>query len=355
MAKKSGGRVAPNTYVTIQSFMVNDLDMSSTELIAYAVIYGYCQGRIGRFYGSRSHLSKWMKCKSLTTVSRTLESLVSKGYIIKGEEPMENGETLYYYTVNFDCIPGYSDDRAYDDRELVPPTKNWYPPSEDGFEAVENIVENCSGDLSEPLPKIGTPLPKMGRPLPKTVHNSYIDNNRDIPYPEPDPGRESPDYRDSTMIEKQTNGAANICSNDSAEGDTPSERFERMLSDARGHRYENCLPEEAEEIASQLSKTFADSPRRQNLRHQIEMCGPIVDRLCGSASSILRDVRGGDEIPPKDAVMEAVRGVLRLQGDTVRDSIMSCWLSDNEERIVSAMRRSAEIGVIGGAGGWSKW
>lgn len=345
MAQRKKRDIAPNTYVNIQSFMVNELDLGTTELIIYATIYGFCQNGLGEFTGNRNYLAEWCKAKSLTTVSNALKSLVDKGYIIRIERKLPDGSTRVVYRINFDYVPGSNhggqeENIGYDSCYPHPFFEKHDSADADPRQVPVNVqrVQIMSQKGTIPVP----------------IYN-IEDNNRDIPYPESDPGRESSDYRDSTEIEKQTNGAANICSNDSAEGDTPSERFERMLSDARGHRYENCLPEEAKEIASQLSKTFADSPRRQNLRHQIEMCGPIVDRLCGSASSILRGVRDGDEISPKDAVMEAVRGVLRLQGDAVRDSIMSCWLSDNEERIVSTMWRSAEIGVIGGAGRWSKW
>lgn len=73
-----------NTYVSIQSFMVNDLKLKGNELIVYAVIYGYTQDGEHWFYGTRGHLAEWCGATK-GTVSNCLKSLMDKGYIIRRE------------------------------------------------------------------------------------------------------------------------------------------------------------------------------------------------------------------------------------------------------------------------------
>lgn len=73
-----------NTYVVIQSFMLNELHLKGNELIVYAVIYGYTQDGDHWYYGTRGHLAEWCGA-SKGTVSNCLASLVRKGYIERRE------------------------------------------------------------------------------------------------------------------------------------------------------------------------------------------------------------------------------------------------------------------------------
>ena len=71
-----------NTYITIQSWMITDLDLKGNELIVYATIFGFSQDGESRFKGSRQYLAEW--CNSTTrSVQTALNSLVEKGLIQK--------------------------------------------------------------------------------------------------------------------------------------------------------------------------------------------------------------------------------------------------------------------------------
>ncbi len=71
------------SYVTIQDWML-DLGLTSSELMAYAVICSF--GQDGKwFQGSASYLGWWMGTTRKHTVLDALSSLVKKGLVQKRE------------------------------------------------------------------------------------------------------------------------------------------------------------------------------------------------------------------------------------------------------------------------------
>ena len=76
--------VRSDSYVSIQSFMVNELHLSGNALIIYAVIYGFSQDGDSWFTGSRSYLAAWCQA-SKSTVSRNLDALCANGLIERRE------------------------------------------------------------------------------------------------------------------------------------------------------------------------------------------------------------------------------------------------------------------------------
>lgn len=91
-----------NTYLTIQGWMVNCLQLKGNELIVYAIIYGFSQDGKSVYSGTSNYLSGWTNT-SRECVSRTLKSLVEKGLIIKISKVV-NGVELYDYKVNFEYL-----------------------------------------------------------------------------------------------------------------------------------------------------------------------------------------------------------------------------------------------------------
>lgn len=87
-----------NTYITIQSWMITDLDLKGTELIVYATIYGFSQDGESRFKGSRQYLAEW--CNGTTrSVQTALNSLVEKGLIQKFENTVNNVKLCEYVAI----------------------------------------------------------------------------------------------------------------------------------------------------------------------------------------------------------------------------------------------------------------
>lgn len=85
-------------YITIQEFMVRDLELSGNELIAYALIYGFSQNEESKFEGSLSYVAKWLNC-SKTTAFNILNKLADDGFISKIEN-VKNGIKFCDYKAN---------------------------------------------------------------------------------------------------------------------------------------------------------------------------------------------------------------------------------------------------------------
>lgn len=87
-------------FITIQGFMVNELELKGNELIIYAIIYGFSQDGENRFTGSLNYLASW--CKSTKQgVIKNLKSLIDKGYIVKEEKFINRIKFCEYYSTKF--------------------------------------------------------------------------------------------------------------------------------------------------------------------------------------------------------------------------------------------------------------
>jgi uncharacterized phage protein (TIGR02220 family) len=91
-------KVEDGTYIVIQSFMVNELDLTHNELIIYAIIYGFSQGNQGCFNGSQQYLGNWAKL-SRQSVINNLKSLQNKGLIDKREVNVGNQKFIEYRAI----------------------------------------------------------------------------------------------------------------------------------------------------------------------------------------------------------------------------------------------------------------
>ena len=98
-------------YVTIQGFMINELNLKGNELLIYAIIYGFTQLDTQEFKGSLQYLADW--CNSTKQgVIKALKSLIEKGLIKKQEMIFNNVKFVSYYATKFNGIQqsltGYS-------------------------------------------------------------------------------------------------------------------------------------------------------------------------------------------------------------------------------------------------------
>lgn len=85
-------------YIVIQGWMIQDLQLSGNELLAYALIYGFSQDGEGEFKGSLSYLSSFL-CVSKRNTIEILKRLVDKQLIIK-KESIEGGVKRVSYVAN---------------------------------------------------------------------------------------------------------------------------------------------------------------------------------------------------------------------------------------------------------------
>ena len=85
-------------YIVIQGWMIQDLQLSGNELLAYALIYGFSQDGEGEFKGSLSYLSSFL-CVSKRNTIEILKRLVDKQFITK-RESIEGGVKRVSYVAN---------------------------------------------------------------------------------------------------------------------------------------------------------------------------------------------------------------------------------------------------------------
>ena len=69
-------------FITIQGWMVNDLQLKGNELLVYAIIYGFAQDENCKFTGSLQYLANWTN-STKQGVIKCLKSLLDKGLIVK--------------------------------------------------------------------------------------------------------------------------------------------------------------------------------------------------------------------------------------------------------------------------------
>ena len=135
--------INPNTYYTVQAWMVNDLGLHGNELALYAIIYGFSQDGRSEFVGSISYVQEWLGCSRPTAI-KTLGSLIEKGLIVKRSP--KNG---------FDCnaykaLPNLTDGSQ---NSLPGVVKNFNQGSK---EILPGVVKNFNGGSQKSLPNNNT-------------------------------------------------------------------------------------------------------------------------------------------------------------------------------------------------------
>lgn len=89
-------------YILIQGWMVQDLNLSSNNLLVYSLIYGFCQDNQSEFTGSISYICDWLNC-TRPTASKALDFLCSNNYIFKTTE-VKNKVIFNRYKINFEIL-----------------------------------------------------------------------------------------------------------------------------------------------------------------------------------------------------------------------------------------------------------
>ena len=104
--KIKSGLVPEGTYVTIQSWMVNDLGLSGVDLICYAIINGFSQDGESCFKGNRKYLAGWIGC-SIKSIDRILVRLTQNGCVEKISEKVNGVVFNSYKAVRPNIANGY--------------------------------------------------------------------------------------------------------------------------------------------------------------------------------------------------------------------------------------------------------
>lgn len=96
-------------YINIQWWMAQRLKLSGNELLTYAIVYGFSQDGESAFLGSSKFVSYALRVSRPTAI-KALDSLTSKGLIIKTQEKI-NDIVFNRYKANLQVIKDF--DRPY--------------------------------------------------------------------------------------------------------------------------------------------------------------------------------------------------------------------------------------------------
>lgn len=90
-------QIADGNYYVISGWMINKLELSNTELMVFAIIYGFCQHDEveGSYHGSLQYLADFTGATKQTII-KVLKSLVEKEYIEKSESYQNNVKFCTY-------------------------------------------------------------------------------------------------------------------------------------------------------------------------------------------------------------------------------------------------------------------
>ena len=96
-------KVSRENYISLQGWMIRDLQLKGNELIVYACIYGFSQAEHQVFNGSLQYLADWTN-STKQGVLKSLKSLTEKGYIVKNEKMINGVKFCEYYATKFNGV-----------------------------------------------------------------------------------------------------------------------------------------------------------------------------------------------------------------------------------------------------------
>jgi hypothetical protein len=119
-------------HITIQGWMVQDLDLKGNDLLCYGLIYGFTQDGQTEFTGSLDYICAWLNT-TRPTASKAISNLCDSELVIKRVE-MINNVTFNRYKVNLDPI-----------KKLYRPHKETLPPPHKET-LPNNIIDNINNN-----------------------------------------------------------------------------------------------------------------------------------------------------------------------------------------------------------------
>lgn len=88
-----------NNFITIQGWMRTKLNLKGTDLMVFAIIYGFSQDGQSVFSGTANYLAEWVGVSRMS-IMMALKKLVKDGLLVKVDK-IVNGVKLVDYRVNF--------------------------------------------------------------------------------------------------------------------------------------------------------------------------------------------------------------------------------------------------------------
>ena len=156
--------VEPTNGFQVSGWMVTDLHLEGMELMVYALIHTFSQGKAGKYIGGTSYICNWFGITKPTAL-KYLQSLQERG-LIERTETVVNGVTFAEYEVS---------------KNSLPPVKNFDGGSKNSLP--KNIIENVN--IPPVVDKSTTPPKGVSQPKFTQIEELFIaagaeeDNLRD--------------------------------------------------------------------------------------------------------------------------------------------------------------------------------
>lgn len=130
------GRIKDENYYQIQGWMLNRLNLSGTDLLVYAIIYGFSQDGESEFTGSINYLCEFTGT-SRPTIIKSLKGLCESGKIEKHEE-IKNGVTFNRYKASLQGVKNFN----WGSKEtLLGGSKETLPNNKESYNKIDSIED----------------------------------------------------------------------------------------------------------------------------------------------------------------------------------------------------------------------
>lgn len=139
--------VEPTNGFQVCGWMVTDLHLEGMELMVYALVHTFSQGKAGKYLGSTSYICDWFGITKPTAL-KYLQGLCEKG-LIERTEKVVNGVTFAEYEVSKEFLPPV--------KNFNGGVKNFYPDNNRDNPPVVSISNKL--DISTTTPQ-GVSAPK---------------------------------------------------------------------------------------------------------------------------------------------------------------------------------------------------
>lgn len=167
--------MSSSRYVSVQEWMIDDLNLGGNELMVFALIYGFSSDGKSEFHGSYQYMMKWAGVTSRQTMLNILKKLIDRGCITKRAE-IVNGVQSVSYSSNYVFIPAEDGDLDGTVQYIGVCPKNGQ-----GVQKMDRVSNNCTGDvqnLDRGCPKNGQGgVQKMDT---ITIYNNTKDKHSNI-------------------------------------------------------------------------------------------------------------------------------------------------------------------------------
>lgn len=165
-----------NTYITIQSWMRTELNLSGTELLVYAVVYGFSQDGMSKYTGSRQYIADWCGC-TVRSVQTILNSLTERGLLTKSETTINNVRHCEYvanFTPSEKISPPPSEKISLNNIETDTIEKDSIPINRNTTADEDEFQSHGYSPEDDKQEFLGS-IKKKGKPQKKSLYDKCVD------------------------------------------------------------------------------------------------------------------------------------------------------------------------------------